>query len=157
MTRAIMRGMSAVLAAAGLAILLQAPAWAACRPLPASGAFAVTSATVDSSRVVNGNTILVVTFSGITTGTFNGPFTETDREVIHPNGRVTLTGRGVQSGTLGTCGTGSAPYVTEARGTVSTLTGSVQFIDQAKIHSVYWYVANTITGQGTYTGFYQCT
>ena len=61
------------LAAAGLAVLLPGPAWAASGPLPASGTFRETSVTVDSARVADGNTILVVTVSGITTGTIEGP------------------------------------------------------------------------------------
>jgi hypothetical protein len=114
--------------------------------------------------VADGNTVLVITLSGKTTGTFDGSFTETDHEVIHPDGSVTLQGMGMQSGTLGTCGTGSAPYVTEAQGTVSALSGRFRLIDQAaststpmKIHSVDTFTANTVTGEATYTGTYQCT
>src|SRR6516165_1588378 len=104
----IMKRFPAVLAAAGLAILLPGPAWAASGPQPASGTVLVTSVTVDSSSAADGNTILVITISGIMKGTFDGTFTETDQEVIHPDGTITLAGKGMQSGTLGTCGTGSA-------------------------------------------------
>ena len=164
MRKQIARGMSAVLAAAGLAIVLQGPAWAASGPQPASGTLLVTSQSVDSVRVADGNTIVVVTLGGILRGTIDGPFTETDREVIHPDGSLTLVGMGVQSGKLGTCGTGSAPYVTEAQGTVSALSGRFQFVDQAaststpmKFHSVETFTANAVTGEGTYTGTYHCT
>jgi hypothetical protein len=160
----IMKKVPAVLAAAGLAILLPGPAWAASGPQPASGTFLSTSVTVDSSRVADGNTILVLTVSGISTGTFDGPFTETDREVIHPDGTVTLTDMGTQSGTLGTCGTGSAPYELEGTGTASALTGRFALIDQAaststplKINSVGAFAGSTSTGQFTYTGTYDCS
>jgi hypothetical protein len=163
MRKKIVKGMSAVLAAAGLAILLQGPAWAS-GPQPASGTLRVTSLAVDSARVADGNTIVVISLSGILSGTLDGPFTETDREVIHPDGSVTLLGMGVQSGKLGTCGTGSAAYVTEAQGTVSAISGRIQFTDQAaststptKMHSVVTFAANTVTGEGAYTGTYHCT
>jgi hypothetical protein len=160
----IMKTIPAVLAAAGLAILLPGPAWAAGGPQPASGTLQITSETVDSVRVADGNTIRVVTLGGFLTGTFDGPFTETDQEVIHPDGSVTLHGKGVQSGTLGTCGTGSVPYVTEAQGDLLTLSGRFQTIDQAaststpvKIHSVDTFTVDNATGLATYTGTYHCT
>jgi len=156
--------MGAVLAGAGLAVMLPVPAGAASRPQPASGTLVITSVTPISTRSADGNTIVVVKISGMATGTLAGPFAETDREVIHPNGTVTLVGKGMQSGTLGTCGTGSAPYVTEARGTATTLSGRFQFTDQAsstaspmKIHSVETFTADTSTGQATYSGTYHCT
>ena len=160
----IMKRFPAVLAAAGLAILLPGPAWAASGPQPASGTVLVTSVTVDSSSAADGNTILVITISGLMNGTFDGTFTETDQEVIHPDGTITLAGKGMQSGTLGTCGTGSAAYVIEAQGTAAAVTGRFQFIDQSaststptKIHSVVTFTGSTITGQFTYTGTYYCT
>jgi hypothetical protein len=122
-------GTSAVLAAAGLGILLQSPAWAASGAQPASGTFLITSSTVDSARVADGNTILVIALTGNATGTFDGRFTETDHEVMHPDGSVTLLGTGTQFGTLGRCGTGSVRCVTEQQGTLSALSG--RFIDQA--------------------------
>jgi hypothetical protein len=153
MRNRIMKRMSAVLAAAGLAVLLAGPAWAASSPLPASGTFFGTSETVDSVQVADGNTIMVFTLSGILTGTFDGPFTETDRAVIHPDGSATEQAKGVLSGKLGTCGTGSVPY-----------TGLLEFIAQAaststpmKIHSVDTFTVNTATGEATYTGTYHCT
>jgi hypothetical protein len=162
MRRKIMKGTSAVLAAAGLGILLQSPSWAASGPQPASGTFLITSSAVVSSRVADGNTILVVALIGNATGTFAGRFTETDHEVIHPGGHVTLLGTGTQFGTLGTCGTGSVRYVTEQQGTLSDLSG--RFIDQAaststpvKIQSVDALTVNTVTGEATYTGTYRCT
>jgi hypothetical protein len=70
----------------------------------------------------------------------------------------------VQSGTLGTCGTGSVSYVTEAKGTVSGLTGRFQLNNQAasastplKIHSVDTLTVDTAAGLATYTGTYHCT
>jgi hypothetical protein len=113
-----------------------------------------------STRQTGGNTIVVVKIGGMATG----PFTETDREVIHPNGMVTLVGKAMQSDTLETCGTGSARYVTEARETATTLSRRLQFINQAgstsspmKIHSVATFTADTTTGQVTYAGTYHCT
>jgi hypothetical protein len=106
MSKKIMRGISALVASGGLAILLPGPAWAASGPQPASGTFRDTSITIDSSRTADGNTIGVLTVSGFTTGTFAATFTETDQVVIHPEGTVTLAGKGM---ILGTCGTGSAP------------------------------------------------
>jgi hypothetical protein len=160
----IMTGTSAVLAAAGLGILLQSPAWAASGPQPASGTFLITSSTVESARVVGGNTILVIALIGNATGTFVGRFTETDHEVIHPDGSATLLGTGTQFGTLGTCGTGSVRYVTEQQGTVSALSGRFIDINQAgststpvKIHSVDTLTVNTVAGEATYTGTYHCT
>jgi hypothetical protein len=70
------------------------------------------SSTVGSARVADGYTILVIALTGNATGTFDGPFTETDHEVIRPDGSATLRGTGTQFGTLGTCGTGSVRYVT---------------------------------------------
>jgi hypothetical protein len=73
-------------------------------------------------------------------------------------------GLGIQSGTLGTCGTGSVPYVTEQQGTVSAPSGRFRFIDQAaststpvKIHSVDMLTVNTVNGEAIYTGTYRCT
>jgi hypothetical protein len=159
-----MRKMCALLAAAGLAVLLPGPAWAASSPLPASGTLLVTSATVNSTSTANGNTIVVLTVDGITTGTFAGSFTETDREVVHPGGLVTEQGEGVQSGALGTCGTGSVPYVAGFTGNGTTATGRIQIVDQAaststpmKIQSVTRFTFNDVTGEGTYTGTYHCT
>ena len=159
-----MRRLCAAFVAAGLSVLLAAPAWAASGPQPASGTFLTMSVTVDSMSAADGNTIVVLTVSGISTGTFDGPFTETDREVIHPDGTVTLTDRGTQSGTLGTCGTGSVAYVTEAHGDVFTLSGRFQLIDQAaststplKIHSVVTFTVDNATGLAPYTGTYHCT
>ena len=153
-----------MLTAAGLGILLPKPAWAASGAQPASGTFLITSSTVDSSRVANGNTILVIVLTGNATGTFDGRFTETDREVIHPDGNITLLGTGTQSGTLGTCGTGSVRYVTEQQGTVSALSGPFQDLDQAaslstpvKIHSVDALTVNAVAGEAIYAGTYRCT
>ncbi len=159
-----MRRLCAVLVTAGLSALLPLPAWAASGPQPTSGTFFLTAPPlIISTSVADGNTIVVVKFSGMTTGTLSGPFTETDREVIHPDGNVTLEGKGTQSGRLGTCGTGTVPYVTEAQGTTASLSGRFQTIDQAastsapaKIHSVDTFVVNTLTGTATYTGTYQC-
>ncbi len=160
----LMKRVPVVLAAAGLAVLLPGPAWAASGPLPTSGTFLETSLTVDGVSVADGNTILVVTVGGITTGTFAGSFTETDQLVIYPDGSVTLAGKGTISGTLGTCGTGSGPYVTEAEGTLAARSGHFQSIDQSaststplNAHTVDSFTVNAITGEGTYTGTYQCT
>jgi hypothetical protein len=147
---------SALAAAAGLAMVLAGPAWAASGPQPASGTFRETSETVDSTKVVKGNTILVITVSGSTTGTVDGPFTETDTVVIKPDGSVTLAGIGTQSGTLGTCGTGSAPYMTEARGTAAARSGHLLAIGQIGRASLSFTV-NAVTGVGTYVGTYHCT
>ena len=150
--------------AAGLAFLASGPAWAAIAPQPASGTFLATSETVNSVYTAGGNTIVVVTVSGISTGTIDGPWTEIDRQVIHPDGTVTDQAHGMQSGTLGTCGTGSVRYVAGFLGNGSTATGRTQFIDQAaststptKFHSVIRWTFNDITGEGTYTGSYHCT
>jgi len=156
MCRQITRIIAALATAGGLAILLPSPAQAASGPQPASGTFRETSVTVDSTRVVKGNTILVITVSGITTGTVDGPFTETDTVVIKPDGSVTLAGIGTQSGTLGTCGTGSAPYVTEAQGTASARSGHLLAIGQIGSASLSFTV-NAVTGVGTYVGTYHCT
>lgn len=159
-----MKGMAAGMAAAGLAVLVSGPAWAAGSPLPASGTFLVTSAAVDSVSTADGNTIVVLTVSGISTGTIDGSFTETDREVIHPGGIVTEQGKGTQSGTLGTCGTGSAPFTAGFTGNGTTASGRIQFVDQAaststpmKIQSVLRFTFDDVTGEGTYTGTYHCT
>ena len=79
MRKKITRTIAALAAAGGLAILLPGPAWAASGPQPASGTFRETSVTVDSVSVAGGNTILVVTVSGITTGTFDGPLSKPTR------------------------------------------------------------------------------
>jgi hypothetical protein len=151
-------------AVAGLAVLFSGPAWAVGSPQPASGTFLVTSATVNSTRTADGNTIVVVTVSGMTTGTFDGPFTEIDRQVIHPGGSVTDQAKGMQSGRLGTCGTGSVRYVAGFKGNGSTASGRLVYIDQAaststpaKIHSVMRFTFNDVTGEGAYTGTYHCT
>jgi len=102
-------GMCAMVAAAGLPMVFQGPAQAASGPQPAGGTVFITSQVVDSVGAADGNTIVVITISGILTGTIDGPFTETDREVLHPDGSGTLAGKGIQSGTLGACGTGSVP------------------------------------------------
>jgi hypothetical protein len=170
MRKRITTTLAALAAAGGLAILLPGSAWAASGPQPAigprpaSGTFQETSETVDSESVVDGNTILIVTVSGSTTGTFDGTFTETDTVVIDPDGSVALAGRGTQSGTLGTCGTGSAPYLTAAQGTTSARTGLFWTTDQAGsesspliVRTVDSFKVDALTGQGTYTGTYLCT
>jgi hypothetical protein len=163
MRKKITIGMSAI-AAAGLAIVFPGSAHAASGPQPASGTVLITSQVVDSVRVADGNTIVVVTLSGNLTGTINGPFTETDREVVHPDGSGTLVGMGIQSGELGTCGTGSVPYVTEARVTGTAISGRFQFIDQAsstsapmKFHGVETFTGDAAAGEATYSGSYLCT
>ena len=160
----IMKRVPAVLAAAGLAVLLPGPAWAAGGPQPASGTILITSTTVNSVSTAGGNTFVVFTASGILTGTFDGPFTETDREVIHADGSIMVHTDGIQSGTLGTCGTGTVSYIIESSGTPSALTGRYQLNDQGaststplKIHSVGTLAGSTMTGQFTYTGTYHCT
>jgi hypothetical protein len=163
MRKEILTSIPAALAAAGLAALLPSPAWAASGTQPANGTFRDTSITIDSSRVVGGNTIEVATVSGFATGTFDATFTETDQAEIHPDGSITLAGQGVISGTLGTCGTGSTPYQIEAQGTLSARSGFLQSIDQAAstvtpspIHSVVSFSANG-ANEGIYTGTYHCT
>jgi hypothetical protein len=163
MRKKVFTAIPAALAAAGLAALLPGPAWAASGTQPASGTFRDTSITVDSLRVVGGNTIEVVTVSGFATGTFDATFTETDRAEIHPDGSITLAGQGVASGTLGSCGTGSTPYQIEAQGTPSARSGFLQSIDQAAstaspspIHLVVSFTANG-ANEGSYTGTYHCT
>ena len=164
MRKKITIGMCAMVAAAGLPIVFQGPAYAASGPQPASGTVLITSQVVDSVRLADGNTIVVVTLSGALTGTIDGPFTETDREVLHPDGSGTLVGKGIQSGRLGACGTGSVPYVTEARLTGTAISGRFQFIDQAsstsapmKFHGVETFTGDTATGEVTYNGIYLCT
>jgi hypothetical protein len=149
-------------AAGGMAVMLPAHAWAASGSAAsalqsASGTLQETSATVDSENVVDGNTILVVTISGITTGTFDGQFTETDTIVIQPNGNETTAGSGTQSGTLGTCGTGSASYLTASKGNTSTRSGVFFSSGQSIIRTFDTVTVNEVTGTGTYTGTYQCT
>jgi hypothetical protein len=156
MRKKITRTIAAAAAAGGLAILLPGPAWAASGPQPANGTFRETSETVDRQTVVGANTILVVTVSGTTTGTFDGPFTETDTVVIKPDGSVTLAGIGTQSGTLGTCGTGSAPYVTGAQGTASARSGHILAGGQVA-SAILSFTVNAVTGEGTYAGTYHCT
>jgi hypothetical protein len=156
----VLAGIPAALAVAGVTALLPGPAWAASGTQPASGTFRDTSITIDSSRVVGGNTIEVATVSGFATGTFDATFTETDLALIQPDGRVTLAGKGVISGTLGTCGTGSTPYLIEAQGTLSDRSGFLWSIDQAgtpsPVSSVVSFTANA-ANEGTYTGTYHCT
>ena len=161
-----MRRICTMLVAAGFSVLVPVSTWADSGLQPAYGTFFLTAPpTVVSTSTADGNIVVVVKFNGMTTGTFEGPFTETDREVIHPDGSVTLEGKGVQSGRLGTCGSGSVPYEGEATGTIGSLIGRVQTMDQAsrtsnsmQIHSVYTFmVPNTATGLGTYTGTYHCT
>jgi len=163
MRKKILTGIPAALAAAGVAALLPGPAWAAGGTQPANGTFRDTSITIDSSSTADGNTIGLLTVSGFTTGTFAATFTETDQVVIHPDGSVTLAGKGVISGTLGTCGSGSAPYQIEAQGTLSARSGFLQSIDQAAstvtpspISSVVSFTADG-ANVGTYTGTYHCT
>ncbi len=164
MSKTFLKRIPAVLAAAGLTALLPGPAWAASGPQAASGTFRDTSITIDSLRVADGNTIEVVTVSGFATGTFDATFTETDQALIHPDGSIAIVGKGVISGTLATCGTGSVPYTIEAQGTASARSGFLQSIDQAaststpmNISSVVSFTVNGVTNEGTYTGTYHCT
>src|SRR6266567_3532878 len=96
--------------AAGLAFLFSGPAWAASSPQPASGTFLVTSATVNSVSTADGNTIVVLTVSGITTGTIDGSFTETDREGDPPGVGAREQGRGIRPGPPATGAPGPPPY-----------------------------------------------
>ncbi len=158
-----MRRLCAALVAAGLSVPLAAPAWAAIGPQPASGTLFVTAPPVISStHVADGSTVVVVTLTGTITGTFAGSFTETDRVVTHADGRVTLEGKGMLSGRLGTCGTGSVAYEVEAQGTVASVSGRFQTMSHAaststpmSIHSVDTYAASPVAG--AYTGTYHCT
>jgi hypothetical protein len=164
MRNKILKTILAVLAAAGLAAFLPGPAWAASGPQPASGTFRDTSITIDSSRTAGGNTIAVFTVSGFATGAFDVTFTETDHVVIHPDGSITIAGKGMMSGTFGTCGTGSTPYEIEAQGTASARSGRLQSIDQAtstvtpmNVSFVVSFTANGVTSEGSATGTYHCT
>ncbi len=158
-----MRRLCAVLVVAGLGVLVAAPAWAAIGPQPASGTLFVTAPPVISStHVADGNTVVVLTLTGTITGTFAGSFTETDRVVTHADGSVTLEGKGMLSGRLGACGTGSVPYEVEAQGTTASVSGRFQTTSQAastsapmSIHSVDTYTASPVAG--AYMGTYHCT
>jgi hypothetical protein len=148
-------GIAAALAAAGTLALLPGSARAATGSQPASGTFRETSVTIDSTAVVDGNEILVITVSGTIAGTVAGTFTETDTVVIKPDGSVALAGAGTQSGTLGTCGTGSARYVTEATGNAAARSGQILAIGQLASADLSFTV-NAVTSEGTYAGTYRC-
>jgi len=166
-----MKRVFVVMAAAGVAVLLAGPVWADSGPTLASGSFVGTSATQTCSRLADGNTICVVRLAGVTSGTFSGPFRETDRDVIHPDGSVTAEGKGTQGpGMAGSCGMGSFNYETQAKGMLTvvngvpvlTFTGRFLSLDEAgetvtpmKVHTVDTFVASGPLG--TYSGTYHCT
>src|SRR5437667_4903868 len=76
------------------------------QPIPASGD------STDCERVISvqssgPNTIITLSETGCFHGTFEGTWVGTERDVIHPNGTVTIQASGVFSGTVngrsGTC------------------------------------------------------
>lgn len=156
-----MKRVFAAMITTGLAILLASPVWAGDGPPSlAHGTGQLTSFTITSSRTADGNTIYELQAKGFTTGTFSGPFSETDREVIHADGTVTVEGTGRASGVLGSCGSGSFTYQTELQGTLQGLSGRFQSIDEATntvaIHTVDAFVTTGPTSF-SYSGTYRCT
>lgn len=71
---------------------------------------------VISVQTVGRNTIITLEETGCFHGTFEGTWVGTERDVIHPNGTVTLQASGVFSGTVngrsGTCVTSSQVALT---------------------------------------------
>jgi hypothetical protein len=149
----------AVLALGGVSGAAAAP------PTSASGTFTTTSATFNSVRSADGNTIIDLSATLAYTGTFNGTSTLHGHLIFHPNGSAnfrsveTFTGtvNGVPgSVTFNVTGTGrpgatAGSFVYQATQVIVSGTG-----DLANLHGVLTQVgtvSDTAAGPfGTYTG-----
>ena len=84
-------------------------------PIPATG-YSIDCEHVISVQTVGPNTIITLSETGCFHGTFVGTWVGTERDVIHPNGTVTIQASGVFSGRVngrsGTCVISSAVSLT---------------------------------------------
>jgi hypothetical protein len=139
---------------------------AAAAPLTsASGTFTTTSATFNSVRSADGNTIIDLSATLAYTGTFNGTSTLHGHLIFHPNGSAnfqdTETFTGAVNGVPGTVtfnltgtarpGAAAGSFVYQATQVIVSGTG-----DLANLHGVLTQIGtvpNTAAGPvGTYTG-----
>src|SRR5216117_2958788 len=85
------------------------------QPIPVSGS-STDCEHVISVRTVGPNTIIILSETACFHGTFEGTWVGTERDVIHPNGTVSIQASGVFSGTVngrsGTCVISSAVSLT---------------------------------------------
>jgi len=84
-------------------------------PIPVTG-YSIDCERVISVQTVGPNTIIILSETACFHGTFEGTWVGTERDVIHPNGTVTIQASGVFSGTVnersGTCVISSAVSLT---------------------------------------------
>jgi hypothetical protein len=79
--------------------LLTLPNAEAGPPIPATG-YSIDCEHVISVQTVGPNTIITLSETACFHGTFEGTWVGTERDVIHPNGTVTIQASGVFSGTV---------------------------------------------------------
>jgi hypothetical protein len=116
------------------AAVLAAPA-AATPPTPATGTFAVLTATPTDVRTANGNTFITVARTAAISGTFTGIATDTIMLVMHSNGTTSVHGAGTcvctVDGRTGTFdyrfrGSGTFPTTLSGRYVVGHGTGGLE-------------------------------
>ncbi len=79
--------------------LLTLPNAEAGPPIPVTG-YSIDCERVISVQTVGPNTIIILSETACLHGTFEGTLVGTERDVIHPNGTVTIQSSGVFSGTV---------------------------------------------------------
>lgn len=147
----------ALLAPAGVASAAASP------PTAASGAFAYTSTTFNSTRVVGDTTIFEITATVRYTGTFDGTSTLHGILIFHADGSATFhdfeTFSGTVNGkagalTLDLAGTGAvAPAPGSFQGTDAIISGTGELANLHGVVSEVGTVQNPANGpQGSYTG-----
>lgn len=137
------------------ATALAAPA-AASPPKPATGTFAVVTATTTDVRTADGNTFLTVTRTAVLSGTFTGTTTDEVRIVMHSNGTTSVHGTGTcvctvegRSGTFDYRfqGSGTFPTTLAGRYVVRHGTGGLEGLHGVGSFSGSFFVAAL---EGTY-------
>jgi hypothetical protein len=162
-TRGVLKRLLAVLLSAGAVVAVSAPAAAeGGSPSPARGTFTLTTLVVTSTRTAGGNTFIEATSGGVTSGTFNGPWTEVDHLLVRTDGSIVGQAFGKQTVSGGPCvpTAGSFNYRSEVSGpSLAGLAGRLHSIDFAAtvpVHTVYTFVP-VGPSLWSYSGKYKCS
>jgi len=138
---------------------------AAAPPTSASGAFTTTSATFNSARSADGNTIVDLSATLAYTGTLNGTSTLHGHLIIHPNGSANFRDVEIFTGTVngapgsvtfnltgaGRPGSTAGSFVYE--GTQAIVSGTGELANLHGVLTQVGTVSDTAAGPfGTYTG-----
>ena len=151
------------LAIAGASLTL--PGAEASGPEPASGGFFPCFNFAGPPRQVGENLIIRFNVTGTGTGTLTGSFDGTEMDVVHPDGSITLEGRLVFTGSVGTR-TGTLLFTYNGIGNINTGHENLRGVGRqgtlglAGLHAGITLEGNVgapspgcaISGAGTYTG-----